>query len=825
MIDRFTEKARNAIELAVGAAEELGHNYVGTEHLLLGLLQEGTGVAARVLEECGVREDRVIELISHLINGNQSVGLAGQNTYTPSARRVIEGSYREAVRFKAPLIGTEHILIAMIRENDCVATRLLNTMGISIQRLYVDLMGAMGEDAAAGREDTQGARSSASSRGKTSTPTLDSFSRDLTALAREGKLDPVIGRKREIQRVVQILSRRTKNNPCLIGEPGVGKTAVVEGLAQMIAEGDVPETILQKRVLTLDLSGMVAGSKYRGEFEERIKKVLAEVMEDGEVLLFIDEIHTIIGAGGAEGAIDASNILKPSLARGEIQLIGATTIEEYRKYIEKDAALERRFQPVTVEEPSEDEAYEILKGLRGRYEEHHKVTITDEALRAAVRLSARYINDRFLPDKAIDLIDEASSKLRLTVFVEPEEIKTLEKDIETLEKQKEQAISSENYEKAGEIKKKQQKKRERIEKVRDRWQKEKTTRKLVVGEGEIADVVSGWTKIPVRKLEEEESERLKRLESILHERVVGQEEAVSAVSKAIRRGRVGLKDPKRPIGSFLFLGPTGVGKTELCKALAEAMFGTENALIRVDMSEYMEKHSVSKMIGSPPGYVGYDEGGQLSEKVRRNPYSVILFDEIEKAHPDVFNILLQVLDDGHITDAQGRKIDFKNTILIMTSNAGAENIISPKRLGFTSVDDDAEKYKFMKDRVMEEVKRIFKPEFINRVDEIIVFHPLSRENMKEIVDIMLKTINKRTKQQMGIELSVTDSGKAYLIDKGYDEKFGARPLRRTLQSQVEDQLAEKILDGIVKEGDRVEIDGGPDGLEFAAQEGQLQGQA
>ncbi len=825
MIDRFTEKARNAIELAVGAAEELGHNYVGTEHLLLGLLQEGTGLAARVLEECGVREDRVIELISHLINGNQSVGLAGQNTYTPSARRVLEGSYREAVRFKASLIGTEHILIAMIRENDCVATRLLNTMGISIQRIYVDLMGAMGEDAAAGREDTQGARSSAASRGRTNTPTLDSFSRDLTALAREGKLDPVIGRKREIQRVVQILSRRTKNNPCLIGEPGVGKTAVVEGLAQMIAEGDVPETILQKRVLTLDLSGMVAGSKYRGEFEERIKKVLAEVMEDGEVLLFIDEIHTIIGAGGAEGAIDASNILKPSLARGEIQLIGATTIEEYRKYIEKDAALERRFQPVTVEEPSEDEAYEILKGLRGRYEEHHKVTITDEALRAAVRLSARYINDRFLPDKAIDLIDEASSKLRLTVFVEPEEIKTLEKDIEILEKQKEQAISSENYEKAGEIKKKQQKKRERIEKVRDRWQKEKTTRKLVVGEGEIADVVSGWTKIPVRKLEEEESERLKKLESILHERVVGQEEAVSAVSKAIRRGRVGLKDPKRPIGSFLFLGPTGVGKTELCKALAEAMFGTENALIRVDMSEYMEKHSVSKMIGSPPGYVGYDEGGQLSEKVRRNPYSVILFDEIEKAHPDVFNILLQVLDDGHITDAQGRKIDFKNTILIMTSNAGAENIISPKRLGFTSVDDDAEKYKFMKDRVMEEVKRIFKPEFINRVDEIIVFHPLSRENMKEIVDIMLKTINKRTKQQMGIELSVTDSGKAYLIDKGYDEKFGARPLRRTLQSQVEDQLAEKILDGIVKEGDRVEIDGGPDGLEFAAREGQLQGQA
>lgn len=819
MIDRFTEKARAAIELAAEAAEELGHSYVGTEHLLLGLLQEGTGVAARVLQECGVREEKMMDLVSQLISPAQATRVAEPNDYTPSARRVIENSYREAVRFKAPLIGTEHLLIALIRESDCVATRLLNTMGVSIQRLYVDLLAAMGEDAPSGREEF-GTRAAAQpgARGRTNTPMLDNYSRDLTALAREGKLDPVIGRRQEIQRLVQILSRRTKNNPCLIGEPGVGKTAVVEGLAQMIAEGDVPETISGKRVLTLDLSGMVAGSKYRGEFEERIKRVLSEVMEDGEVLLFIDEIHTIIGAGSAEGAIDASNIMKPSLARGEIQLIGATTIEEYRKYIEKDAALERRFQPVRVEEPSEDEAYEILKGLRGRYEDHHKVTITDEALRAAVRLSSRYINDRFLPDKAIDLIDEAASKLRLTVFVEPEEIKTLENDIAILEKQKEQAIASENYEKAGEIKKEQQMKRGRIEEVRDRWQKEKTTRRLEVGEGEIADVVSGWTKIPVRKLEEEESERLKKLESILHERVVGQEEAVSAVARAIRRGRVGLKDPRRPIGSFLFLGPTGVGKTELCKALAEAMFGTENALIRVDMSEYMEKHSVSKMIGSPPGYVGYDEGGQLSEKVRRNPYSVILFDEVEKAHPDVFNILLQVLDDGHITDAQGRKIDFKNTILIMTSNAGAENIISPKRLGFTSTDDDAEKYRFMKDRVMEEVKRIFKPEFINRVDEIIVFHPLSRDNMKEIVNIMLRTINKRTKQQMDIELSVTDDGKAYLIDKGYDEKFGARPLRRTIQSQVEDQLAEKILDGAVREGDTVEIAGSPDGLVFSAKQ-------
>ncbi len=618
--------------------------------------------------------------------------------------------------------------------------------------------------------------------------------------------------------MIQILSRRTKNNPCLIGEPGVGKTAVVEGLAQMIAAGNIPETIADKRVVTLDLSGMVAGSKYRGEFEERIKRVLSEVMENGDVLLFIDEIHTIIGAGGAEGALDASNILKPSLARGELQLIGATTIEEYRKYIEKDSALERRFQPVTVEEPAEDETYEILKGLRGHYEEHHNVTITDEALKAAVKLSARYINDRFLPDKAIDLIDEASSKLRLTNFVEPAQIKELEQEIAALERQKEAAIKAEAYEKAGEIKKKQQKRREKIEKARDKWQKEKVSRRLVVGENEIADVVSGWTRIPVKKLEEEESERLKKLESILHERVVGQDEAVTAVAKAIRRGRVGLKDPRRPIGSFLFLGPTGVGKTELCKALAEAMFGTESALIRVDMSEYMEKHSVSKMIGSPPGYVGYDEGGQLSEKVRRNPYSVILFDEIEKAHPDVFNILLQVLDDGHVTDAQGRKIDFKNTILIMTSNAGAENIISPKRLGFTSVDDEQENYRFMKDRVMEEVKRIFKPEFINRIDEVMVFHPLNKENMKEIVSIMLKTINRRTKQQMGITLHVSEESREYLIDKGYDAKYGARPLRRTIQSMVEDKLAEEILDGTVKEGDEVEVAKGEEGLLFASRQ-------
>lgn len=812
MIDRFTAKARESINLAVQAAEELGHSYVGTEHLLIGLLEEGGGVAARVLSENGVKKEKVISLVSQLISPDQTVRME-ESGYTPSARRVLENSYKEAVRFKARLIGTEHLLISIIRDNDCVASRLLNTIGISIQKLYIDVLAAMGEDAPANKEELlKGART------KGSTPTLDSYSRDLTELARAGKLDPVIGRETEIKRLIQILSRRTKNNPCLIGEPGVGKTAVVEGLAQMIIEGNVPETIAEKRVLTLDLSGMVAGSKYRGEFEERIKKVIAEVMEDGEVLLFIDEIHTIIGAGGAEGAIDASNILKPSLARGELQLIGATTIEEYRKYIEKDSALERRFQPVTVEEPSEEEAIAILKGLRGRYEAHHHVTITDAALTAAVKLSARYINDRFMPDKAIDVIDEAASKVRLTAFVEPPEIKELEKEIEKLEDQKEAAIRDEAYEKAGTIKKKQEKKKEKIDKIREKWQKDKDTRKQVVDEEEIADVVSSWTKIPVRKLEEGESQRLKNLESILHERVIGQEEAVTAVAKAIRRGRVGLKDPKRPIGSFLFLGPTGVGKTELSKALAEAMFGTENALIRVDMSEYMEKHSVSKMIGSPPGYVGYDEGGQLSEKVRRNPYSVILFDEIEKAHPDVFNILLQVLDDGHITDAQGRKIDFKNTVIIMTSNAGAESIISPKRLGFGAVADEKADYKVMKDRVMEEVKHLFKPEFINRIDEIIVFHPLNKGHMKDIVTIMLKEIMKRTKEQMNITLSVDEAAKEFLINKGYDEKYGARPLRRTIQSSLEDRLAEEILDGAVKEGDEVLVSQGEAELKFIVPE-------
>ena len=806
--EKFTPQAREAIRLAEEASRTLSHGSVGTEHLLLGLLEEGTGVAFRVLSECGVEKEKVKELMQELISGSNALKTKGE-LWTPRAERVLENSYHEAVRFKAPLVGTEHILIAIIRENDCVATRILNTMGVSVQKIYVDLFSAMGEDAPAGREEAQ------TGRGKKGTPVLDSYSRDLTALAREGKLDPVIGRNREISRVIQILSRRTKNNPCLIGEPGVGKTAVVEGLAQLIVSGNVPETIAGKRVVTLDLSGMVAGSKYRGEFEERIKKVLSELRDDGNVLLFIDELHTIIGAGGAEGALDASNILKPSLARGELQLIGATTIEEYRKYIEKDSALERRFQPVTVDEPDEEASIAILKGLKGKYEEHHRVTITDEAIEAAVKLSARYINDRFLPDKAIDLIDEASSKVRLQSFVEPPEIRGLEKEIAALEEQKENAIRTEAYEKAGDIKKKQEKKREKIEKLRQKWEKEKTAKKLVVGENEIADVVSGWTKIPVKKLAEEESERLRNLESILHKRGVGQEEAVTAVSKAIRRGRVGLKDPKRPIGSFLFLGPTGVGKTELSKTLAEAMFGTESALIRVDMSEYMEKHSVSKMIGSPPGYVGYDEGGQLSEKVRRNPYSVILFDEVEKAHPDVFNILLQVLDDGHITDAQGRKIDFKNTVIIMTSNAGAENIISPKRLGFASANDEKENYKFMKDRVMEEVKRLFKPEFLNRIDDIIVFHPLNKEHMKEIAGIMLKTIENRSRAQLHMTLNVTDQAKEYLIEKGFDEKYGARPLRRTIQNLLEDKLAEEILDGRIKEGSDVLIDADQDGLKFS----------
>ena len=803
----FTKKAEEALELAAEAASELGHTSVGTEHILLGLLRQEDCVASEVLIENGADEDRIVAILEQLISQDNNVNVAEPDSYTPRARRVLDQAAREAVRFKAQLIGTEHILIAIIKESESVALRLLNTIGVNIQKTYVDLLIAMGEDSSAYKEDFQGNKPK---NKKNPTATLEQYK-----LAAEGKLDPVIGREKEIQRVIQITSRRTKNNPCLIGEPGVGKTAVVEGLALKIVEGDVPETIADKRLLTLDLSGMVAGSKYRGEFEERIKKVIAEVKAAGNILLFIDELHTIIGAGGAEGAIDASNILKPSLARGEVQIIGATTLEEYRKYIEKDAALERRFQPVNVEEPSEDETVEILKGIRPAYEKHHGVKISDAALVAAVKMSSRYINDRFLPDKAIDLIDEAASKTRLGVYLKPDAIKNLEDEISAMDAQKEAAIKEEAYEKAGEIKKKQLKKLEKLEKLKEKWENDKHNKRMVVGENEIADVVSDWTKIPVKKLAMEESERLMNLEKILHERVVGQDEAVTAVAKAIRRGRVGLKDPKRPIGSFLFLGPTGVGKTELSKALADAMFGSENALIRVDMSEYMEKHSVSKMIGSPPGYVGYEEGGQLSEKVRRNPYSVILFDEIEKAHPDVFNILLQVLDDGHITDSTGRKVDFKNTVIIMTSNAGAQNIISPKNLGFASDNSKEHNHAVMKERVMEEVKSIFKPEFLNRIDETIVFHTLTKENIGSIVDILLASINKRIKEQMNMTIKLDEAARNYIIDNGYDEKYGARPLKRALQSKVEDELAEKILEGTFKSGDTVLVGLSDDKLTFS----------
>lgn len=803
MADYFSEQAQEALEYAHRAAEELHNSYIGTEHLLLGLVRQGSGVAGQVLTANEATEKRVLKLMDKMLASVERVKLAEEPKYTPMSRRVLEYSKAAAERFQAPQVGTEHILLAILKEKNCVASKLLYTMGVNIQKLYVDLMHAMGEKHSPEDMPQQTQGSGVVSGSAQPTPTLDQYSRDLTEFARQGKLDPVIGRSVEMQRVMQILSRRTKNNPCLIGEPGVGKTAVVEGLAQLIVSGEVPETLADKRLVTLDLSGMIAGSKYRGEFEERIKKVLQEVMQAGNVLLFIDEIHTIIGAGSAEGTMDASNILKPSLARGELQLIGATTIEEYRKYIEKDAALERRFQPITVDEPSEDESVRILEGLRPRYEAHHKVSITDTAIKEAVQLSARYISDRFLPDKAIDLIDEAASRLRLADYAEPAEIKKLSEEITKLESQKEEAVRAEEFERAGQLKKRQEKKEEKIAKIKEEWIKARRDKKLVVGENEVADVVSLWTRIPVKKLTEEENERLKKLESVLHERVIGQDEAVSAVSRAIRRGRVGLKDPHRPIGSFLFLGPTGVGKTELSKALAEAMFGTEQALIRVDMSEYMEKHSVSKIVGSPPGYVGYEEGGQLSEKVRRNPYSVILFDEIEKAHPDVFNILLQVLDDGHITDSQGRKIDFKNTVLIMTSNAGASRIVSPKTLGFAARENKETDYKNMKDGVMDEVRRLFKPEFLNRIDEIVVFHQLDRDNMKQIVDILLGNIEKRSENQMEIKLSFDDAAREFLIEKGYDPKYGARPLRRAIQNELEDKLAEAMLDDKVKAGDEV----------------------
>ncbi|MDE6663304.1 MAG: ATP-dependent Clp protease ATP-binding subunit [Lachnospiraceae bacterium] len=799
MQPQFTDKAKTALALAERAARNLKQGYIGTEHILLGLLKENTGVAATVLAENGLEEHQLKEMIKELLAPESSLLLAEREGYSPRAEKVLDEARKQAERFRSDKIGTEHILLALLKEGENVAVRLLNTLGIHIQKLYVDVLAAMGEDKSLYKEDL----GKKANRKKNSVSTLEQYSRDLTALAREGRLDPVIGREDEIRRVVQILSRRTKNNPCLIGEPGVGKTAVVEGLAMKIVMGDVPFTVQDKRVMTLDLSGMVAGSKYRGEFEERIKKVIKEVIEDGNIILFLDEMHTIIGAGGAEGAIDASNILKPSLARGEIQLIGATTIAEYRKYVERDAALERRFQPVTVEEATVEEAENILKGIAYKYEDHHRVTITPEAIKAAVALSSRYINDRNLPDKAIDLIDEAAAAVRLKTAKQPDKLKELAEEIQKIDLQIERSIRIEAFTQAGELKKHQDTLIKKYERMLKRMEKDDERKEYVVGENEIAEVVALWTKIPVKKLAEKESERLLKLESILHKRVIGQEEAVTAVAKAMRRGRVGLQDPNRPIGSFLFLGPTGVGKTELSKALAEAMFGSEGALIRVDMSEYMEGHSVSKMIGSPPGYVGFEEGGQLSEKVRRNPYSVVLFDEIEKAHPDVFNILLQVLDDGHITDSKGRKVSFKNTILIMTSNAGAQRIMEPKNLGFSSGESEKQNYDKMKAGVMEEVKRIFKPEFINRIDEIMVFHPLNKNDMKQIVTMLSKNLVKRCKTQMDIDLTVTPALKDYIVEKHTDSKMGARPMKRAIQTEIEDTLAMEILAGNVKAGDKV----------------------
>lgn len=801
MKTQYTDQARTAIMYAEKMARKCGHSYIGTEHLLAGLIHEEQGTAGMVLRDLGITEAKLKEMIDKLIAPGSDVMTADTRGYTPRAERVLEESRQQAQDFRSVRIGTEHILLAMLGELDCVATRLLHTMGIQIQKLHTELLIAMGEDSAQAREDA--GRKNGRNRMNPGTPVLDQYSRDLTELARQGKLDPVVGRETEINRLIQILSRRTKNNPCLIGEPGVGKTAIAEGLAQRIVQGVVPDTVKNKRVVVLDLSGMVAGSKYRGEFEERIKRVVQEVMEHQGILLFIDELHTIIGAGGAEGALDASNILKPSLSRGEIQIIGATTLAEYRKYIEKDAALERRFQPVMVEEPDEQQAIAILQGLRPYYEEHHGVQITDEALEAAVKMGVRYISDRFLPDKAIDLIDEAASKVQLQGFSVPDSMKEGEKYLHQLMQEKEDAIKTGDFSLAKEIQEKQQEAKKEYEKTKKRFEDRCRNRNLAVTADTVAEIVSDWTKIPVQKLAEKESKRLARMESILHKRVIGQDEAVTAVAKAIRRGRVGLKDPSRPVGSFLFLGPTGVGKTELSKALAEAVFGSEQAIIRVDMSEYMEKHSVSKMIGSPPGYVGYEEGGQLSEKVRRNPYSVILFDEIEKAHPDVFNILLQVLDDGHITDAQGRKVDFKQTCIIMTSNAGAQSIVEPKKLGFSSVEDDNKDYERMKSGVMEEVKRIFKPEFLNRIDEILVFHMLNKQQIRQIVTILVNKLQKRCKEQLDIELIVRSSVKDYLAESGYDSKYGARPLKRAVQNKIEDKMAEEILEGRIHRGDKV----------------------
>ena len=794
---QYTRQAQEALNMARKIAAELKHPYVGTEHLLFGLKRVFTGVAGQVLDKNKVDEEQMEKAMDILVSAPEAAKKERKHLeYSPRLRYILEESQNEAAQLASEKVGTEHLLLAMLKDGDCVATRMLMTLNVNIQKLFQDLLLAAGIDPKEYMENQKD--------GETVGGIIDQYSTDLTQEAREGKLDPVIGREKEIARIMEILSRRTKNNPCLVGEPGVGKTAIVEGLARQIAEGIVPESMKDKRIMVLDLPGMIAGSKYRGEFEERMKKLIREVKTAGNIILFLDELHTIIGAGGAEGAIDASNILKPSLARGEMQLIGATTLTEYRKYIEKDAALERRFQPVTVEEPTEDECIRILEGLKEKYEAHHDVEIEEDALKAAVHMSCRYINDRFLPDKAIDVLDESCSKVKLRGFKVPENIVGTEIRCGKLEQEKEAALKAGDIEKASELHREQKEEEKKLEQAKKRFNKKNEKKKVPVTEEDVADVISMWTRIPVTRLNESESERLKKLDKTLEKRVIGQEEAIQALSKAVKRGRVGLKDPARPIGSFLFLGPTGVGKTELSKALAEALFGNEEDMIRVDMSEYMEKHSVSKMIGSPPGYVGHEDGGQLSEKVRRNPYSVILFDEIEKAHPDVFNILLQVLDDGHITDSQGRKVDFRNTVIIMTSNAGAKAIIEPKKLGFTQQEDQKADYKRMKANVMDEVKQLFRPEFLNRIDEIIVFHPLNEDNMKKIVGLMCKEVVQRAKEQLEITLVVRDSVKKYIVETGSDKKYGARPLRRAVQSQLEDKLAEALLNGEIKRGDHVE---------------------
>ena len=804
MYYKFTARAEKALEYAQEIAMELGHNYIGTEHLLYGLVEEGTGVASKVLQNQGLISENVKQAIEEIVGVGEEIEDTNEISFTPRSKRVIENAFLEARRLGTEYIGTEHLLIGIMKEGDCVATRILLEENVNPQGLYNELVRVLNEE---GEESNENKTSS--NRGSyNSTPTLNQYGSDLTKQAREGKLDPVIGRKDEIQRVIQILSRRTKNNPCLIGEPGVGKTAVVEGLAEKIVSGDVPEILKNKRVVSIDIASMIAGAKYRGDFEERIKKSLKEVKKAGDVILFIDEIHTIVGAGSAEGAVDAANILKPLLARGEIQLIGATTLKEYRKYIEKDSALERRFSPVTVNEPTEDETVQILYGLRDKYEAHHNVKITDEAIKSAVELSTRYINDRYLPDKAIDLIDEAASKVRMSSYTEPDSFKKLKEEIEKLDKEKEEAIRVQDFEKAAKIRDKENAKKKELEKDKKDWETKSSKEVLNLKEEDIANVIASWTGIPVTKVSESENEKLKNLEENLHKRVIGQDEAVSAVAKAIKRSRMGLKDPNKPIGSFLFLGPTGVGKTELSKALAENLFGSEESLIRIDMSEYMESHSVAKLIGSPPGYVGYDEAGQLTEKVRRKPYSVILFDEIEKAHPDVMNMLLQVLDDGRLTDSQGRTVNFKNTVIIMTSNVGAKLITDKKTLGFTdskSANDkesEEKEYNDIKKEVMGELKKEFKPEFLNRIDEIIVFHKLEDNQIRKIVDILISNVGKLLKEQ-GIKLTVDESAKDLVAKKGTDKTYGARPLKRAIQTMIEDKIAEAMLDGQIKQEAKV----------------------